>query len=283
VGRAADRLLVPAEPLHAVGRRAFAALLVEAAGRHGAVRLRFGHEVMDLDPVAAWVRAAGAGGGERLDADLVIGADGANSAIRRALVASGAIEEELAWLPIEHAHVRIPPEAAGDLRGDAHHLWTRPGAVLSALPEPGGGFGASLFLPRSEGHGFAALADGRARREFLAATFPDVAPRLAEPDRWAPGRLATLRCMPWSADRAVLIGDACHTLVPFTSQGANAALEDAAALAAALLEHAPRWDRAFAAYGERRRPPMDALSDLSAVVSPLVLWLAGSVRAAGRE
>ena len=39
----------------------------------------------------------------------------------------------------------------------------------------------------------------------------------------------------------------------------------------------------IAAYGEARRPPMDALSDLSAVVSPLVLWLAGSVRTTGRE
>ncbi|HUP18880.1 MAG TPA: NAD(P)/FAD-dependent oxidoreductase [Gemmatimonadota bacterium] len=282
-GRPEDRLLVPAEPLHSVDRGALAAALVEAAGRPPGVRLRFRREVVDLDPRKASVRAVGAGGEERLSADLVIGADGARSAVRGALVAAGAVEEELARLPIEHAHLRIPPDTARGLRGDAHHLWTRPGAVLSALPEPGGGFAASLFLPRSWDRGFSAFADAGAYRDFLAKTFPDVFPRLAEPARPAPGRLATLRCHPWSAGRAVLVGDACHTLVPFTSQGANAALEDGDALARALLDHAPRWERAFAAYAKRRVPPMDALSDLSQVISPLVLWLAGSVRAESRE
>jgi kynurenine 3-monooxygenase len=88
-------------------------------------------------------------------------------------------------------------------------------------------------------------------------------------------RLVTVRCRPWHAGRAVLVGDACHAFVPFSGQGANAALEDAAALASSIEDHAPKWERAFERYAERRKPDTDAIADLSAAMTPLLLWLAG--------
>jgi 2-polyprenyl-6-methoxyphenol hydroxylase-like FAD-dependent oxidoreductase len=40
----------------------------------------------------------------------------------------------------------------------------------------------------------------------------------------------------WSVGRVSLLGDACHSMVPFLAQGANMAIEDAYILARALTE-----------------------------------------------
>jgi salicylate hydroxylase len=53
-----------------------------------------------------------------------------------------------------------------------------------------------------------------------------------------------------------LIGDAAHPLLPFTSQGANSALEDAADLVAAVATctSPDELEPALRAYSHRRRP-----------------------------
>src|SRR5262249_33733302 len=43
----------------------------------------------------------------------------------------------------------------------------------------------------------------------------------------------------WCTDRVALVGDAAHPLLPFGAQGANQAIEDAAALAACLRDCGP--------------------------------------------
>jgi kynurenine 3-monooxygenase len=77
------------------------------------------------------------------------------------------------------------------------------------------------------------------------------------------GSLVTIRCQPWHEDgRVVLVGDACHAVVPFLGQGMNAAFEDCTVLTRCLKQHAPAWDEAFAAYESRRKWHADALADL---------------------
>ena len=53
--------------------------------------------------------------------------------------------------------------------------------------------------------------------------------------------------------RVVLLGDACHPMLPFLAQGATMALEDAWVLADEL-DLAPELDRGLAAYFARRLP-----------------------------
>lgn len=57
------------------------------------------------------------------------------------------------------------------------------------------------------------------------------------------------------AKNAVLIGDAAHPLIPFTSQGTSMALEDAIILAQTLKNHDhPSLDAALGHFVEKRRP-----------------------------
>jgi salicylate hydroxylase len=54
----------------------------------------------------------------------------------------------------------------------------------------------------------------------------------------------------------VLVGDAAHACLPFTSQGANSALADAAVLAKLLakVENTDELRIAFKSYSAQRRP-----------------------------
>jgi kynurenine 3-monooxygenase len=281
-GRRSEAILTPEGPVHSVRRDRLVATLIDAADALPEVTFHFHAKVLEVEPLSGAIRVLGPTGGETvLSADVVIGADGAFSRVRRCLGRAAVLEEERIELPLEYKELAI--QASPGLRRDAHHLWPRQGLVLTALPCPDGSFVAVLFLPRAEGRGFASFEGEDAFRAFFEAEFPDVAPFMPNLGRDFTNNpassLITLRCRPWHAGRVALVGDACHAFVPFSGQGANAAIEDAAALAESVLAHAPDWDAAFERYARRRAPATDAVAELSRVMTPLVLWLAGPLMA----
>jgi kynurenine 3-monooxygenase len=88
---------------------------------------------------------------------------------------------------------------------------------------------------------------------------PDLAEEfLANPT----GSLVTIRCQPWRVGRAVLVGDACHAVVPFLGQGMNAAFEDCTVLHQCLREADWDWERAALRYESLRRRHTDTLAEL---------------------
>ena len=90
-------------------------------------------------------------------------------------------------------------------------------------------------------------------------------PRLLEEFQTNPtGSLVTIRCAPWNyRDKAVLVGDAAHAVVPFYGQGMNAAFEDCVVLDECLEESPNDMQRAFTKYFHARKPNADALADLA--------------------
>src|SRR5205807_2100966 len=115
---------------------------------------------------------------------------------------------------------------------------------MFAHPNLDGSFTCSLVLPFEGEHSFASV-DGKAHgagvTALFQALFPDAAPlmpRLAEEFARNPIlSLASIRTSAWSyRDRVVLLGDACHAVVPFYAQGMNAAFEDCAVLSHCLVQ-----------------------------------------------
>ena len=140
--------------------------------------------------------------------------------------------------------------------------------MLIALANPEGDFTATLFAPQVGEVSFASLADSESVSMFfkrecpdLASTVPDLTGQfLANPA----GRLATMRCRGWSLeDRAVLVGDAAHAIVPFHGQGMNLAMESARALDRHLRERPDDVAAAFAAFEAERKPNADAIADMA--------------------
>lgn len=76
-------------------------------------------------------------------------------------------------------------------------------------------------------------------------------------------------------DRAVILGDAAHSMVPFYGQGLNCGLEDVRVLTILLQEAQvestfisdasddPRLAAALSRYSETRHEDLDAISDLA--------------------
>ena len=76
-------------------------------------------------------------------------------------------------------------------------------------------------------------------------------------------KLATLYLDRWHlADKAVLIGDAAHAMVPFHGQGMNCAFEDCVSLAN-HLDRSPALSDAFQAFSKERMPNAAAIQQMA--------------------
>src|SRR5262249_54495690 len=152
------------------------------------------------------------------------------------------------------------PNGAFRLEKHALHIWPRGSFMMIALPNADGSFTCTLFWPYEGASSFAALKEEKDVLAFFQAQFPDAVPLipdLAADFRHNPtGPLVTIRCRPWHLGKVVLLGDACHAVVPFLGQGMNAAFEDCTVLME-CLEKCSDLAGAFAEYEARRKPHLD--------------------------
>lgn len=140
--------------------------------------------------------------------------------------------------------------------------------MMIALPNPDGSFTCTLFWAFEGPNSFANLKSEADVLRYFSEVYPDAVPHmptLAEDFFRNPtSSLVTVRCGPWNVGgRTVLIGDACHAVVPFYGQGANAAFEDCVILDECLRQHPGDRARAFSRYHAIRKEHADALADLA--------------------
>jgi salicylate hydroxylase len=191
--------------------------------------------------------------GERLRADVVVGADGIRSAVRRHLHgdAPPRFTGNVCWrgmVPSDRLPAGlVPPTASNWLGPHGHvvHYYVRGGAAVNfvAIMETEQWADESWTTPSS-------LVE-------LQETFRGWHPRLqrlfeqsGDLYRW--GLFDRDPLPSWGRGRITLLGDAAHPMLPFLAQGAAQALEDAYSLAEWL--HASPHDQAaaLAAYEAER-------------------------------
>lgn len=247
--------------------------LLDAAEGAG-VRIHFDHELASADFEKRELRFTNAAG-ETLTVAfrLAIGADGAGSALRRAMEQVRPLNAREVPLGHGYRELSIPPGPDGDFQLDpeALHIWPRGGYMMIALPNPDRSFTCTLFLANASSEedapSFERLQDPAEMRRFLTREFPDAVERMSELDhelRNNPvGYLATLYTDHWHLDdRAVLIGDAAHAIVPFHGQGMNAAFEDVVALSDRLVERGIS-EAVLEDFVAERKPSADAIAAMA--------------------
>lgn len=231
-------------PYYALRRTDLCRMLLRVAGT-----VRFGQRCVGLDESASGVRLRFAGG-DAYDADVVIGADGIHSVVRRALASDTPRFTG-------HAVYRalVPAARLPWLAGPPRVMvWLGPGQHCVCYPA--GGSGAVNLVATVEA---ARPPDGYTRGDAaqLAGAYagwhPHVRALLTAADRLVHHGLFDRPPLPrWQRGRIAVVGDAAHPMLPFLAQGATQAIEDAATLAAHL-----RDPDGLARYEELRRPRVD--------------------------
>ena len=256
------------QAIYSVPRAQLNQLLIDHAGQAGA-RLHFDHRCEEVDPNAAAATVTGANGAtQHVTADVVLGADGAFSAVRGALQRTDRFDYAQSYLPHGYKEVTFPPDADGNWALDpaALHIWPRRQFMLIALPNPDRSFTGTLFLPYEGDPSFAQLTTPARFRQFFATHFADalpLLPHLEEAFEHNPtASMVTIHCYPWARGRTALIGDAAHAIVPFYGQGMNAGFEDCRVFND-LMDHHTDWPALLSAYQRVRKPSADAIAELA--------------------
>jgi len=226
---------------------------LEAALKPGTIR--FGAAVAGLEQdaqSAALVLADGS----RVNADVVIGADGIHSVLRTAMFGPDAprFTGLVSWRAV------VPREAVADLPNlDSFTKWWGPESERQIVTFPLTR-GKEIFIfattPQSDwrDEGWTLPGDMDELRAAYADFHPEARALLAACTEVTRSALHVRAAMPqWGKGRATLLGDAAHPMVPFMAQGACMAVEDAVVLARAITEQPQDIPSALKAYEDSRR------------------------------
>ncbi|GAA3432736.1 FAD-dependent monooxygenase [Kutzneria kofuensis] len=214
-----------------------------------AVDLRFGATVVDVVDHGDGVRV-GLDGGAEIEADLLVGADGIHSAVRRLVFGEGYLR----------------------------HLGFHTSAFQFDAPEIHAAVRGRFCLTDTVGRqmGFYALRDGRVAafgvhrtpdptlpddvRAAVRDSYGDLGWVVPEAlDRCPPSaeiyydQVAQIEMPRWGQGRVVLVGDSCYAVSLLAGQGASLGIAGAYVLAHQLA-HAPSIDHAVAEYERLWRP-----------------------------
>ncbi len=261
----------PGQAIRSVSRRLLNEALLDAAAAEPSLTLRFGCRVRDVDLGApAVLLERDDGSVERVQADLIVGADGIFSAVRGRMMRTDRFDYDQHYLEHGYKELELQPRSDGEFAMDpgALHIWPRSDYMLIGLPNQDRTFTMTLFARFDGADSFAEAGEGAQARAWFGARFPDALALLPDFEaQWArnpTSSLATIRCAPYHhADRVVLIGDAAHAVVPFYGQGMNAAFESARLFCETLDKHAGDLGRALPAFSAARKADADAIRQLA--------------------
>lgn len=215
--------------------------------------LRMDARVVDVtqDPQRAYVSLES---GERLEADLVVGADGLKSVVRSCLFGDDQprFADHVTWRAV------FPYERVSDigLVENGGDCWFGAGRSAVCYPLRSELFNFVGFVPAGEvtRESWTTSGDVTELRESFEGVCPQVAAIVdAVRDAFVTGLFFRDPLPSWRNGRVVLLGDAAHPALPTVGQGATMAIEDAVTLAGRLLEHGD-VSTAIAEYEARRLP-----------------------------
>ncbi|MFI1289792.1 FAD-dependent oxidoreductase [Streptomyces sp. NPDC020792] len=200
--------------------------------------------------------------GRTVEADLVVGADGIKSVVRRQL-----FSDKNPVFSGEHAYRAVIPvdDAHGMVVDDNLRMYIGKGTKIYLLPLRHRGqvsFDITALCP-----------DGtwtpQVTKDDLLKTVEGFDDRLVDITRDLDMGTVNIRAVydidpvdTWHSDSVVLVGDAAHSMLHHQGQGANSAIEDAGALADAL-RRAASLKEGLALYQATRKPVTDELQAIS--------------------
>lgn len=237
-----ERIVIDGIGFAAIGRLKLLQLLQERVRAVG-IRPEFSRAVASLDEFA--------------DADLVVGADGVNSLVRRTFperfgASVGFLANRFAWFGTSRRYDTLTQTFRHTPLGDfnAHHYRYAPGRSTFIVETDAGSFAKAGFARMDD-------AESRALCQKIFADALDGHPLISNNSIWR--RFPLVHNARWQHGKYVLIGDALHTAHFSIGSGTRLAMEDAIALNRALAAHGDDVTAALPAFEAARRPVVDKL------------------------
>jgi 2-polyprenyl-6-methoxyphenol hydroxylase-like FAD-dependent oxidoreductase len=237
-----ERVMLDGIGFTAIGRLHLLQLLQKQA-RDAGVNVIFNHPVADLSEFA--------------DADMIVGADGVTSLVRRSDEAGfGAsvsyLTNRFAWFGTTKVFDTLSQTFLETGHGpiNAHHYRFSPTMSTFLVECSEQTFFAAGFDRMSEDETRIAL-------ERIFARTLDGHPLISNRSIWR--QFPIVHNERWSAGNKVILGDALHTAHFSIGSGTRLAFEDAIALARAIRAHPSDVPAALAAYQAQRKPILDKL------------------------
>ncbi len=191
--------------------------------------------------------------GTSAEADLVIGADGVNSAVRESLGLTKKIRD------LKDGCGRyLVARKSQDAQGKSLEYWNG-GRRIGVVPASQENVYLYLCCPSLDKHGIVSPPD----KESWGRDFPALKSyidRLEPNGRWAP--FVDITCHKWHSGRVAILGDAAHAMSPNLGQGAGVSMQSGYVLAQIVSAEAD-VPQALAAWEAKQRPVVDATQKFS--------------------
>ncbi len=237
-----ERVVIDGVGFAAIGRLKLLQLL-QARVRSVGIEPQFGRTVTSLEEIDS--------------ADLVVGADGVNSLVRRTFAeAFGAsvtyMANRFAWFGTAKVYDTLTQTFRHTPIGDfnAHHYRYAPGRSTFIVEVDEATFARAGFERMEE-------SESRSVCQKVFADALDGRPLISNNSIWR--RFPLVRNGRWHRGKHVLIGDALHTAHFSIGSGTRLAMEDAIALNRALAAHSDDVAAALPAFESARRPILEKI------------------------
>ncbi|MEM8939736.1 MAG: NAD(P)/FAD-dependent oxidoreductase [Bacteroidota bacterium] len=252
------------QSIHSVSRAHLNEMLIQLAEEEG-VQVHFNQKCkyVDFDDSTLYFDKD-----KEVRSDLIVGADGAFSVIRKYLQNTDRFNFSQHF--IEHGYKELTIYPINDdfaLEPNYLHIWPRGNFMLIALPNNDKTFTCTLFFPFEGPLSFASLGNDEDVITFFENYFCDtikLIPDLANQFKSNPtSSLIMTKCFPWHNNNTILLGDAAHAIVPFYGQGMNAGFEDVRIFVEQAEKVNFKWRKFLKQYSITRKKDADAISDLA--------------------
>ena len=260
------------EVIFSVSRAQLNMELMTLAEETGKVTIRFNHQLLsaDLEQNKLLFQLSDSLEEIELPFNRVIGCDGSASILRKSIVEKA--DTQYVKKPLGHGYkeLTIPPLKSGKFRiePNALHIWPRGNHMLIALPNNDCSFTCTLFFPMTGATSFETVKTEKDILDLFQSQFHDaikLIPNLVEDfQKNSTGDLASVYCKPWHlGDKALLIGDAAHAVVPFFGQGMNASFQDCSTLAKLMGQNKNDWKTIFNTFSSVQVENGHAIADMA--------------------
>ena len=260
------------EVIFSVSRAQLNMDLMTLAEETGKVTIRFNHQLLsaDLEQNKLLFQLSDSLEEIELPFNRVIGCDGSASILRKSIVEKADIQYVKKPLGHGYKELTIPPLESGKFRiePNALHIWPRGNHMLIALPNNDCSFTCTLFFPMTGTKSFETVKTEKDILDLFQSQFHDaikLIPNLVEDfQKNSTGDLASVYCKPWHlGDKALLIGDAAHAVVPFFGQGMNASFQDCSTLAKLMGQNKNDWKTIFNTFSSVQVENGHAIADMA--------------------